>query len=88
MRIRSTIPGIEGFIKQKVVIERNSYEYVSDELRRLYPTVRGLSARSVRRFCKEHDFQYTAHLTEHKLDLVGTSFISKVNDSSKSCCSD
>jgi hypothetical protein len=84
----ATIPGIEGFIKQKVVTERNSYEFVSDELRRLYPTVRGLSARSVRRFCKEHDFHSTARLTDHQLDSVVTSFISKVNDILTSYCSD
>ena len=49
-----SIPGIEKFVQQKVEVYRKTHVKISDELKRLYLGLRGLSPMSVRRFCNRH----------------------------------
>ncbi len=73
------IDGIETFVRQRIETERRSYEYVSKELQEAHPTVRGLSARSVRRFCVEYGIHRTSRLPDHDLDRVVASSVAKVS---------
>ena len=43
----------ENFLKQLIIDERKTHNEASEVLKSAYPGVRGFSARSVRRFCKE-----------------------------------
>ena len=74
----SQIEGVCDFLKQKIGCERKTYEEISQELRRFHPGTRGLSARSVRRFCADNDITPICKLTEPQLDCVVASSIAKV----------
>jgi len=88
MAALGTIDGIEDWLVQKIITERRSYEYVSIELQELYPTLRGLSSRSVRRFCSNSGIHATSRLTDSQLDRIVASNASKVStvDSCESLC--
>ena len=73
----AALPGVEDFIK-KVIIERKSYKSVSEELRVANPSMRGLSSRSIRRFCTEHGIHATSRLTDSHLDRVVATSVAKV----------
>lgn len=79
MAALDSISGIRDLMVQKIIAEKQSYEYVSKELQELYPNVRGLSSRSVRRFCSRHGIHATSHLTDSQLDRVVASNASKVS---------
>ena len=57
--------------------ERRSQQQVTDELKRLYHGMRGLSTRSVRRYCNDHDVHATSQF-DCDLDRVVSSSIAKV----------
>ena len=79
MATLESIIGIVDTIKHKVVDERKSYSAVSEELKRSNPAVtRGLSARSVRRFCQVHDIHASSRLSDVQLDRVVRSSVAKV----------
>lgn len=86
MATLATLPGIEDFMKQKVVVERQSYESVSDELRRTNPSMRGLSSRSIRRFCAERGIRATSRLNDAQLDKVVATSVAKVHWQRSSNC--
>ena len=73
-----SIPNVESLVLKKVVEERKTHKQISDELKRLYPGVPGLSSRSVRRFCNAHDIHSMSLLTDVDLDRVVSSSIAKV----------
>ena len=50
------------FVILKVVNERMSYEAVSEQIKSHYGCIRGMSVRSVRRFCVEHGICRTSHM--------------------------
>ena len=76
----ATLPGIEDVLKQKIIVERRSYESVSEQLRTANPSMRGLSSRSIRRFCVEHGIHATSRLTDSHLDRVVATSVAKVGD--------
>ena len=45
-----TIGDIKSFIEQGL-----SYEEINSQMKNLHPSAGGLSKRSIRRFCKEHN---------------------------------
>ena len=47
-----------------------TYEVISVSLQRRYPSQRGLSARSVRRFCAEEGIHYRSRLSDGQLDRL------------------
>lgn len=73
------IDGIESFMRERIEIEKRSYEDISKELQEAHPTARGLSARSVRRFCAEYGIHKTSRLPDHVLDRVVASSVAKVS---------
>ena len=64
------LPGVGELIRHLLVNERKSHEQISVELQRAYPDVRGLSTRSVRRFCASEGVQRTSRLPDDQLDRV------------------
>lgn len=79
MAVLEKLPGIESIVRHYIVVEKRSYESVSEELKRQYGSIRGLSMRSIRRYCREHDIQQTSRLSQDQLDIVVASNVSKVN---------
>ena len=58
-----------------------TYQQISEDLRRRYPSVRGLSCRSVRRFCRARDIRYRSGLNTRELDLVVSATVRLVGHS-------
>ena len=52
---------IRSGAKQKTIVE---------ELRALFPGVRGISVRSVKRFCSNHGLHRTMRLNDRALDVI------------------
>ena len=52
---------IRSGAKQKTIVE---------ELRALFPGVRGISVRSIKRFCSNHGLHMTMRLNDRALDVV------------------
>ena len=81
-----SIDGIESLLRKKVQDERKSYKTTAAELRNKYPHLtRGLSARSIRRFCKGRDIHPSSRLTASQLDRVVSSSVSKVHTVRRIC---
>ena len=72
------IPGIESFVRSRIVHERKTHQQVSDELIRSNPGMKGLSTRSVRRFCEKFGIHASSRLSNSELDRVVSSSVSKV----------
>lgn len=51
-------------------LEGASYKKIARELRALYPGVRGLSARSVKRICRSYNVHATSRLSDQALDTL------------------
>ena len=53
MAVLETIPGIEDYIRKRIIEDRATHQVVSEELKLLHPWIsRGLSSRSIRQFCE------------------------------------
>lgn len=73
------IVGIVEILRTKLTEEGKSYTTVSEELKQAHPTVtRGLSAISIRRFCKVHNIRASSRLSDLQLDRVVRSSVAKV----------
>ena len=74
------LPEIYAYMKTMVVEERRTYKDISIELRRSYPTIqRGLSERSVARFCENYNIHATSRIPDPALDTVIMSSVAKVS---------
>ena len=69
---------VEDVVARGVIERRKTHKQISDKLKHLYPGVRGLSARSVRRYCAIHDIHSSSRLSSYDLDRVVSSSIGKV----------
>ena len=79
MALLETIPGVEDYIRKRIVEDGATRKAVSEELKLSYPFVsRGLSNRSIRRFCEAHDFHATSRLSDAQLDMVVRTSVRKV----------
>lgn len=73
------LPGIAQIISKKIVEERKSYENISTDLKASYPNLRGLSSRSVRRYCETHGIHQSSRLSNRQLDMVIRSSVAQVS---------
>ena len=78
------IPGIESFIRCKVIQDRQTHRQLSNMLKQMYPSMRGLSAANVKRFCKAHYIHRTSRLSDSQLDTAVRLCVGKVSDLSSS----
>ena len=79
MATLATIPGAHALVRKLVVEDRRSHRDISDELRRRYPTMRGLSARSVRRFCEIYGIHSTSRVSDLELDTYVRNCVARVS---------
>ncbi len=64
-----SLPGAFILITRMIVDDRMTHKQASDEIKRCYPTVtRGISERSVRRFCDDNGIHVTSRLSDMELD--------------------
>ena len=54
-----TIDDVKSFVEQGL-----SYEEISSQMKNLHPRAGGLSERSIRRFCKEHNINKNCTMSE------------------------
>ena len=81
----ASVPGVDSFIRKLVIEEKRSHLYISEELKKRYPTVsRGLSARTVRRYCADNGIHKTSRLNEDAIDRLVRTNIERV--SLNACC--
>lgn len=66
----SSIAGVEGFIRDRIEKEGRTHQDVSIQLKTIYPTCKGLSAASVRRFCAANNIHRTPRLDQSTLDSL------------------
>lgn len=70
MAALENLPAIEEFIRERVEKHCLSHEDISQQLEMLYPAIRGTSAASVRRYCRNHAIHKTARLDSSALDRL------------------
>ena len=72
--------GAQALIRRLIVEERKTHSEVSLELQRQYPAIlRGLSKRSVRRFCDAHNIHSTSRINDADLDHSVTLCVARVS---------
>ena len=62
--------GLKAFIHYKIIEEGITFEDLSVLLKQLYPNYKGLSVRSLQRFCKQEDIHKTSRIEDAMLDDV------------------
>ena len=79
MATLAMIPGIHSLVKELIVQDRKTHQHVSDVLKRRYPMRRGLSPRSVRRFCETFNIHATSRISDCDLDASVRHCITRVS---------
>ena len=75
----STLSEADSIIKKMVIEEKCTLSKVSRELRRFFPYIlRGLSVRSIRRYCADNGIHKTQRVKDEILDRVVLTNIDKV----------
>ncbi|XP_065891603.1 uncharacterized protein [Dysidea avara] len=69
---------LEEFIREKIEKERWTHKRMSLHLQYKYPSRKGLSVRSLERFCRERNIHKTSRLTKPELDEVVAAAVSEV----------
>lgn len=72
------IPGIDGYIRGMVESGHKTHEEISKILQDQYPAMRGLSSRSVKRYCHTHNIHATSRLSKPELTRVVATAVSQV----------
>jgi len=63
----------------RTLVERGeTHDQISHHLKQIYPNRRGISARSVRRFCSQRDIRQRNEMNDDELDRVIESRVSAV----------
>ena len=70
--------GLKAFIHYKISEEGITYEDLSILLKQLYPNCKGLSVRSLQRFCKQEEIHKTSRITDATLDDVVKESVAQV----------
>ena len=75
---------VDILIREMVLVDNRSHLYVSEALKAKFPDIsRGLSSRSIRRYCAANGIHRTSRLPEDALDRVVRTSIQKVLCTSK-----
>lgn len=78
MAALESISGLETFVRA-LIADRKTHAEVSLELKRRFPSLsRGLSSRSIKRFCLARGIHATSRLSDSALDRVVCTSIQKV----------
>lgn len=63
---------------QARVLAGISHADIASELQALFPGVRGFSATSVYRYCRDHDIHYRSRLSDREVDAVVEDVVDQV----------
>ena len=78
---RLVVATADQFIRSRIAAG-HTYSAISSQLQHLYPSIRrGLSARSIRRYCSRHDIRSHDHINDHELDSIVESSIFRLGPS-------
>lgn len=69
--------GLLPVIKNKIE-NGATHQNISDYIMGLYPTMKGASVRSIRRFCEKYGLHYSSRLTNQHLDILVSWSVGKV----------
>ena len=69
---------MESFIRYKIEVENCSQKELSALLQQSFPGMKGLSVRSLQRFCSSQDIHRTSRLEEDELDQVVEESVNQV----------
>lgn len=79
MAVLSSLPSVDSMLTRMVVEERRTLSEISRALKEAYPHVsKGLSERSVRRYCAANGIHGTSRLKDSVLDRLVLTSIDKV----------
>ncbi len=71
----------DQFIRSRIAAG-HTYSAISSQLQQFHPSIRrGLSARSVRRYCSRHDIRSHDHINDHELDSIVESSVFRLGHS-------
>ena len=80
MAVRTpSLHDMETFIRDKIAQENWTHSRLCNYLKRRYPNSRGISIRSIQRFCADKDIHKTCRLTTSELDEVVSEAIRTVS---------
>ena len=86
MAALSDLPNVEHILKHCVEVQRSTHDQISIMLKEMYPSVRGLSALSVRQFCKAKGIHKTSRLDDECLDDLVANGIADLFCAVYCCC--
>ncbi len=69
--------GLVPLIRNKIK-NGATHKEVSNYIKRLFPMLKGASARSVRRLCENFDIHYSSRLSDQHLDIIVSWSVGKV----------
>ena len=79
MAVSVSLQDMEGFIRDKIIMENWTHSRISLYLKRLYPGCWGFSVRSIERFCSNKGIHRTSRLDASNLQEVVSEAIRKVS---------
>ena len=74
----AALEGLEDYVREKIEKEGMTHSLLSFRLRELYPGVRGLSIRSLERFCACKSIRKTSQPSTQQLDEAVCGAIAQV----------
>jgi len=78
LSILDEVVGLKSFIQVKLVEERLTYQELSKVLQEMFPGQKGLSTRTLQRYCSCEGIQKTSKLSDNDLDRAIKEAISEV----------
>lgn len=67
----------EDFIRDRIE-SKHTHQDIAAELQQMHPNTKGLSARSIRRFCAQKNIHFSSRLTESQVDQAVESAVAQV----------
>ena len=70
--------GVESYIRERIEVDHETHEQVSQALQQQYPGTTGLSSRSIRRYCCDNNIHATSRFSWSELSRVVGTAVSQV----------
>ena len=71
---------LEAIIREKIELERWTYEKLSSHLQGLYRGRKGLSASMLKKYCNSNNIRKTSRLSKEEVDIVISGAVAKVRN--------
>ena len=70
--------GVESYIRERIEVDHETHEQVSQALQQQYPGTTGLSSRNIRRYCCDNNIHATSRFSWSELSRVVGTAVSQV----------